>query len=209
MKDPRFAKFVVLVNGLTPLAILCWDTATGRAGANPTENAIHTTGVLALTFLLLSLAVTPARKITGYNFLSHFRRMLGLFAFFYGVLHLGTYFVFDRSLSLGGMLSDVASKPFILLGMAALLLMAPLAATSTNAMIKRLGANRWKWLHRLVYPAAVLAATHFWMSKKSDKSQPMAFALVLVVLLGYRLIALLRKRVGSTNTASVPRAARA
>jgi sulfoxide reductase heme-binding subunit YedZ len=205
MKDPRFAKFVLLVNGLVPLGILCFDVATGNAGANPTENMIHTTGVMALVFLLLSLAVTPARRISGYNFLSHFRRMLGLFAFFYGCLHLFCYFKFDRELSFAGMIADVANKPFILLGMAALLLMAPLAATSTNGMIKRLGANRWKWLHRLVYPVAVLAVIHFWMSKKSDKSLPQAFALVLVVLLGYRLIAVFRSR---KNTA-VPRAARA
>ena len=203
MKDPRYAKFVVLVNGLVPLAILCWDAYRGQAGANPTETMIHTTGVLALVFLLLSLAVTPARKISGYNWLSHFRRMLGLFAFFYGCLHLSSYFIFDRGGSFAGMVHDVAGKPFILLGMAALLLMAPLAATSTNAMIKRLGAARWKRLHQLVYPAAIFAATHFWLSKKADKAQPLAFAGVLAVLLGYRLLAVLRKRRASPPARAV------
>src|SRR3954470_7591863 len=147
MKDPGFAKSVVLLNGLVPLALLCWDDYFDQLGANRSEAIIHTTGVLALVFLFLSLTVTPLRKITGYNFLSHFRRMLGLFAFFYGCLHLLSYMSFDRGWSISGVIADVSKKPFILLGMAALLIMVPLAITSTNGMIKRLGAARWKRLH--------------------------------------------------------------
>ncbi len=194
MKNPRFAKFVVLLNALVPLALLGWDAYFDQLGANRSEAIIHTTGVLALVFLFLSLAVTPLRKLTGNNFLSHFRRMLGLFAFFYGCLHLLAYVGFNQGWSVAGVGKDVGEKPFILLGMAALLIMVPLAITSTNGMIKRLGAKWWKRLHWLVYPAAIFAATHFWMSKKSDKSQPKAFALVLAVLLGYRIVAALRKQ---------------
>ena len=117
MKDTAFYKFVVLVNGAVPLAMLCWDAYWHQLGANPVSFAIRTTGMLTLVFLLLSLTVTPARKISGWNFLSHFRRTLGLYAFFYGLLHLSTYFVFDRSLDFAGMVSDVAARPFILVGM--------------------------------------------------------------------------------------------
>src|SRR5215217_661358 len=189
MKDPAFAKFVVLTNGSLPLALLCWDAYHGQLGANPTETIIHTTGVLAIVFLLLSLTITPARKLSGWNFLSHFRRMLGLFAFFYGCLHLLSYFKFDRGLSLRGTIEDVAKKPFILLGMGALLLMAPLAATSTNWAIKKMGSAKWKALHRLAYVCAILGVIHFYMSKKADKSQPLAFIAVLAILLGYRVLA--------------------
>src|SRR3954451_8858009 len=105
MKDPRFAKFVVFVNAAVPLAVLVWDAYWHQLGVNPVEFAIRTTGMLTLVFLILSLTVTPVRLITGWNFLSHFRRMLGLYAFFCGVLHLSTYFVFDRSLSIRGTIS--------------------------------------------------------------------------------------------------------
>ena len=138
MKDPAFSKLVVLVNGAVPLAMLGWDGLRHRLGADPIAFAIRTTGMLTILFLLLSLTVTPARLITGWNWLSHFRRMLGLYAFFYGVLHLCLYFVFDRSLSVGGTVADVVKRPFILFGMTALILMIPLAATSTTRMIKRL-----------------------------------------------------------------------
>jgi DMSO/TMAO reductase YedYZ heme-binding membrane subunit len=189
MKSPAFAKSLVFINALVPLGMLCWDGLRGQLGANPTEAIIHTTGVLAILFLMLSLSVTPVRKVTGWNFLSHFRRMLGLFAFFYAALHLMAYFKFDRQLNLAGVLEDVGKRWFILLGMAALVLMAPLAATSTNGMVKRLGAAKWKALHRLAYVSAVLGVIHFYMSKKADKNQPLAFAIVLAVLLGYRMVA--------------------
>ena len=193
MKDPQFIKSVVFINSVVPLAILCWDAYFGQLGANPTEAALHVTGMLALIFLLLSLTITPLRKITGNNQFSLFRRMLGLFAFFYGCVHLFTYFAFWRSFSLSGTIEDVSKRNFILFGMLALLLMVPLAATSTNAAIKRLGAARWKRLHQLAYIAAFLGAVHFWMSKKADKSLPWVFAIALAILLGYRVWALRKK----------------
>ena len=210
VKDPRFAKFVLLINGLVPLAILCTDIATNNAGTNVRDYAIHTTGVLALLFLLLSLAVTPLRKIFNYNYLSNFRRSLGLFAFFYGCLHFLSYQGYDRGWSLTGTIQDVQTKRFILLGMGALLLMVPLAITSTNGMIKRLGAARWKQLHWLVYPAAVMAAIHFWMSTKIVSATAEVFAVVLAMLLGYRLTAALRKRtvVRAPSATPIPAARR-
>lgn len=188
MKKAQFDKFVVLVNGLVPLSMLLYDALRHHLGANPVEFALHTTGMLALIFLMLTLAVTPLRKITGRNYFSHFRRMLGLFAFFYACLHLSIYFYFDRQLSLSGTVLDVFSRPFILFGMAGLLMMVPLAITSTNGMIKRLGAERWKKLHRLVYFAAMAGVYHYWLLVKADTRIPMAFIIVLAILLGYRLI---------------------
>jgi sulfoxide reductase heme-binding subunit YedZ len=188
MKDARFAKFVVFVNSAVPLAMLCWDAYRHRLGADPVSFVINTTGMLTLVFLMLSLTVTPARLVSGWNWLSHFRRMLGLYAFFYGVVHLTTYFVFDRSFSFRDTVSDVAKRPFILVGMTALLLMVPLAITSTNGMIKRLGANRWKQLHRFVYVSAILGVIHYYLRVKADIRQPVAFAIVLGALLAYRLL---------------------
>jgi DMSO/TMAO reductase YedYZ heme-binding membrane subunit len=159
---------------------------------------------MALIFLLLSLTVTPFRKVTGYNQLSHYRRMLGLFAFFYGCVHLFTYLDFDRGFSLQGTIDDVLSKKFIFFGMLALFLLAPLAATSTNGMIKRLGAAKWKRLHQLAYVAAVLGALHFWMSKKADKSLPWVFAIALAMLLGYRVLALRKKSPPLLGTGASP-----
>lgn len=187
-QDPAFAKLVVFVNASVPLALLCWDAYWHQLGSNPVNFAIRTTGMLTLVFLLLSLAVTPARKISGWNFLSHFRRMLGLYAFFYCLLHLSTYFVFDRSLDFAGVVSDVAKRPFILVGMTGFLLMVPLAATSTNGMIKRLGGARWKKLHRLVYPAAIAGCVHYYMLVKADVRQPVAFMVALGLLLAYRIL---------------------
>jgi DMSO/TMAO reductase YedYZ heme-binding membrane subunit len=188
MKDPSFAKFVVLVNGCVPLALLCWDAWQHQLGANPTLFAIRTTGMLTLIFLTLSLAVTPIRLVTGQNWLSHFRRMMGLYAFFYGLLHLSTYFVFDRSLSIRSTISDTLARPFIFFGMTALLLMIPLAATSTNAAIKRLGAARWKRLHQLAYVSAVCGVTHYYLLVKADTRLPLTFISILGALLVYRVL---------------------
>jgi sulfoxide reductase heme-binding subunit YedZ len=188
MTDARFPKFLVFINGLVPLALLLWDAYWNHLGANPVEFSIRTTGMLALIFLLLSLCVTPLRKITGRNFFSHFRRMLGLFAFFYACVHLCLYFTFDRSLSVLSVLGDVVKRPFILFGMTALLAMLPLALTSTNKMIRRLGAARWKRLHRLVYLAGVAAVLHYYFLVKADTRIPIAFAVALALLLGFRFV---------------------
>lgn len=184
-----FPKVVVFVNALIPLVLLLWDLYQKRVGPNPLEFATRTTGMLTLTFLSLTVAVTPLRKIFGVNSLVKVRRMLGLFAFFYGSLHLLTYVWFDRLFNLISVGQDVVKRPFILVGMLAFLLMVPLAITSTNRMIKRLGGKRWARLHRLVYLAAVAGVVHFWMLVKSDTRLPLTFAFIVLFLLGYRLFA--------------------
>lgn len=189
MTDTRFAKLVVFVNALVPLALLLWDVYRKQVGPNPLDFATKTTGMLTLIFLSLTVAVTPLRKIFGVNSLVKIRRMLGLFAFFYGALHLLTYLWFDRSWNLISVGQDVASRRFILLGMTSFFLMVPLAITSTNKMIKRLGGKRWAQLHRLVYLAAIAGVVHFWMLVKSDTRLPLTFGFILLFLLGYRLFA--------------------
>src|SRR5882762_10619625 len=187
MKDTRFTKFLIFVNALVPLTLLLWDVYHKRVGANPLEFATRTTGMLTLLFLLITLAVTPARKITGLNWLVKFRRMLGLFAFFYGFLHLLTYIWFDRYFNLKSIPGDVATRPFIAFGMTAFFLMLPLAITSTNKMVKRLGGKRWNTLHKLIYAAGIAGALHFWLFVKSDTRLPLTFGFILLLLLGHRL----------------------
>jgi sulfoxide reductase heme-binding subunit YedZ len=172
---------------MIPLVLLLWDLYHKRVGPNPLEFATRTTGMLTLIFLSLTVAITPLRKIFGINSLVKFRRMLGLFAFFYGSLHLLTYVWFDRLFNLVSVGRDVVRRPFILVGMTAFLLMVPLAITSTNKMIKRLGGKRWARLHSLVYLAAIAGVVHFWMLVKSDTRLPLTFAFILLFLLGYRL----------------------
>lgn len=187
MKDARFAKLVLFVNALVPLTLLLWDVYHKRVGANPLEFATRTTGMLTLLFLIITLAVSPARKITGLNWLIKFRRMLGLFAFFYGVLHLMTYIWFDRYFNLKSVPGDVATRPFIAVGMLSFFLMTPLAITSTDKMIKRLGGKRWNKLHKLIYAGGVAGVIHFWLLVKSDTRLPLTFGFVLLLLLGHRL----------------------
>lgn len=189
MRDTRFAKLLLFINGLVPLGLLLWDVWRKQVGANPLEFVTRTTGMLTLVFLLITLAVSPLRRITGLNWLIKFRRMLGLFAFFYGALHLLTYVAFDRLLLLWTIPGDVAGRRFIAVGMAAFLLLVPLAITSTDAMVKRLGGKRWARLHLLIYPAAILGVLHFYMLVKSDVRQPLTFAFLLAVLLGFRIFA--------------------
>lgn len=187
MNDTQFTKVLIAVNALVPPALLAWDWYRGNLGANPVEFVLATTGVLTLLFLLLSLAVTPLRKITGRNDLVRYRRMLGLFAFFYGCSHLVTYSIFDKSLDLSAIVEDVWERPFIALGMSALGILLPLAVTSTKGWIKRLGGKRWQRLHRLVYVAAVFGVIHFYLIQKSDFFWPIVAGIVLAALFGYRL----------------------
>lgn len=189
MTDIRFLKSIVFVNALVPLVLLLWDVYRKQVGPNPLDFATRTTGMLTLIFLSLTVAVTPLRKIFGINSLVKVRRMLGLFAFFYGSLHLLTYIWFDREFNLLSVGPDVVKRPFILAGMTAFVLMLPLAITSTNKMVKRLGGKRWARLHRLVYLAAIAAVVHFWMLVKSDTRLPLTFGFILLFLLGYRLFA--------------------
>lgn len=187
MKDVKFSKIVLFINALVPLGLLLWDLYHKRVGANPLEFATRTTGMLTLVFLLITLSVTPLRKITRANWLIKFRRMVGLFAFFYGSIHLLTYVWFDRFFNLRSMARDIAQRPFIAIGMTAFFLMAPLAITSTDKMLKRLGGKRWLKLHRLVYVSAILGVLHYWMLVKSDTRLPLTFAFVLFLLLAHRL----------------------
>ena len=205
MTDVRFAKVVVFINALVPLVLLLWDLYRKQVGPNPLDFATKTTGMLTLIFLSLTVAVTPLRKIFGINSLVKVRRMVGLFAFFYGSLHLLTYIWFDRLFNFISMGQDVVKRPFILVGMTAFLMMVPLAITSTNGMVKRLG-RRWAQLHRLVYLSAIAGVVHFWMLVKSDIRLPLTFGFILLFLLGYRLaVKYLPTQPPSTETSLFPR----
>ena len=193
MNDTKFNKILIFINALVPLGFLAWDAYFQKLGANPVEFFLRTTGVLTLTFLLITLAVSPLRKYFGWNQLIKFRRMLGLFAFFYGFLHLITYSIFDKSFDIPAIAADVWNRPFIAVGMFAFFLLIPLAVTSTNGMIKRLGGKNWARLHKLTYLIAILGVIHFWMIVKSDLTYPLLFGLVLAGLLGYRVYANLEK----------------
>ena len=188
MTDIRFAKSVVFVNCAIPLVLLFWDLYRKQVGPNPLEFATRTTGMLTLVFLSLTVAITPLRRIFGLNSLVKFRRMLGLFAFFYGSLHLLTYIWFDRLFNFLSVAGDVVQRPFILAGMTAFLLMVPLAITSTNKMVKRLGGKGWARLHSLVYLSVIAGVVHFWMLVKSDIRLPLTFGFIVLFLLGYRLL---------------------
>ena len=171
---------------LLPLIWLCWVGWQGQLGANPVETLSHRTGDWGLRFLLLTLAVTPLRRLTGWNWLQNFRRMLGLFAFFYVCLHFGVYLVFDQFFDGRAMVEDIFRRPYIAVGFAGLLLLIPLAATSTLGMMKRLGRH-WQRLHRLVYLIGMLGVLHYLWLVKADFGEPLIYAGVLMILLGYRL----------------------
>lgn len=163
-------------------------------GANPAEFITRATGDWTLRFLLLTLAVTPLRKLTGWHALARFRRMLGLYSFFYGAVHLSSYLAFDQAFDVTDILVDIVERPFITVGFTTLLLMVPLVITSTNAMVRHLGAKRWLALHKLVYLIAPLGVLHFWWMVKKDVTEPAVYAVILAVLLGYRLAMKLAER---------------
>lgn len=192
MSDQRFYKTLVWSNALLPLSMLAWDAWHAALGANPIEYFLRTTGVMTLVFVMVTLSVTPLRKIFGWNQLIRYRRILGLFAFFYGLIHLTTYLVFDRGADIPGTVQDVIQRPFIAFGMAGFLLMIPLAVTSTNGMVKRLGGKRWQRLHRLIYLTGICGVVHFWMIVKSDVYYPALFGIALAGLLGFRIYQRLR-----------------
>jgi sulfoxide reductase heme-binding subunit YedZ len=185
----------VFVLALVPLARLVAGVVVFPEwlGANPAEFITRATGDWTLRFLLITLAVTPLRKLSGWGWLLRFRRMLGLFTFFYGVVHLASYVSFDHVFEVGEIIKDIIKRPFISVGFGALLLMLPLAITSTNAMVRRLGAARWLKLHRLIYVIGPLGVLHFWWMVKRDLTEPIMYALVLALLLGYRLVLKLRE----------------
>jgi sulfoxide reductase heme-binding subunit YedZ len=156
-------------------------------GANPIEVITHATGDWTLRFLLITLSVTPIRKLTGQLWLIRYRRMLGLFAFFYGTLHFLTYIWLDKFFDLHEMLHDVAKRRFITVGFAGFVLLIPLALTSTKGWIRRLGGKRWQALHRLIYFSAIAGVIHYWWLVKADIHKPLEYGAILAVLLGYRI----------------------
>jgi sulfoxide reductase heme-binding subunit YedZ len=187
----KLAKPIVFVLSLLPLAYLVFAVSTGRTSANPAEDIQLSTGIWTLRFLLITLAITPVRRVTRWNVLITYRRMFGLFAFFYASVHLFSYLAFDRSFALGEIAEDVAKRPFITAGMAAFVLMVPLALTSTKGWIRRLG-RRWQTLHRLIYVSAIAACLHFIWKVKVVIGEPVYYAAILAVLLAFRVLWRLR-----------------
>lgn len=190
----RILKPLAFLLALGPLAGLAWVAAAGGLGFNPQEYLNRFLGDWALRFILIALAVTPLRGITGWASLVRFRRMLGLFAFFYACLHLASYTVLDQVFDWAAIWTDIVKRKFITVGMITFLLLLPLAATSTAGMVKRLGAARWRALHRAVYAAGVLACLHYYMMVKGNQPEPLYHAGVLALLLGYRAAAWLKDR---------------
>lgn len=192
MPTPNIQQFNVIkallfVTCLLPLATLIYTWLTDGLGANPIEALTRGLGDWALRLLLITLAVTPLRRLSGLSWLTRLRRMLGLYTFFYALLHVSSYVVLDQFFDWAAIFNDIVKRPFITVGFSAFLLLIPLAATSTNAMIKRLGGRRWQSLHRVVYAIGMLAVLHYWWMVKQDITQPAIYAVLLAVLLASRL----------------------
>ena len=188
LSEPAISRLkgVVFLLALWPLAKLIVLGYQDDLGANPIEKILRNTGFWTLTFLTLTMAVTPLRQISQRVWLGRFRRMLGLFAFFYGMLHFSTYLVLDQFFDWANIVKDISKRPYITVGFSALVLMTPLALTSTDGMLKRLGGKRWRQLHRLVYLITAAGVAHFWWLVKKDISQPVTFAILLTLSLAIR-----------------------
>lgn len=191
----RALKALAFIVCLGPAFVLTWKGFHGQLGANPIDVITRTTGRWTLTFLLITLGVTPVRRISGLNWLIRFRRMLGLYAFFYGSLHLMTYVWLDKFFDVHDMLHDIAKRRFITAGLTAWTLMLPLALTSTTGWIRRLGGKRWQNLHRLIYFSAAAGVVHFIWLVKADLRRPLTYGSILAALLAFRVIVWIRKRV--------------
>jgi glycine betaine catabolism B len=183
------ARLGLILNLLVPLTFLVWDALHENLGADPVNNALHTTGLVAVTYLLLSLAVTPLRVVSGWTWLVQFRRSLGVYAFYYGCTHLAIYFWWDRAHDLHSTAYEIIHRYYLAIGFTSLALMAPLWATSFNAAIRAMGATWWKRLHRLAYVAAAFACYHFYLQSKADKRRPEVYIAVLAALLLWRVAA--------------------
>jgi DMSO/TMAO reductase YedYZ heme-binding membrane subunit len=188
------ARLGFILNLFVPLVFLIADAFNGKLGADPVKEAIHTTGLVAVTFLLASLGVTPLKMMTNWGWLIQFRRSLGVFAFYYACAHLAIYFWWDREGSLGSTVYEITHRYYLMIGFLSLTLMLPLWATSFNAAIRAMGGKRWKQLHRLAYAAGGLACWHFYLQTKADKRRPEVYIAVLAVLLLWRVIAYLAQR---------------
>jgi methionine sulfoxide reductase heme-binding subunit len=199
----KYLKLAVFLACLAPLGWLIWRALHDGLGANPIEAITHSTGDCTLTFLLITLSISPLRKLTRQYWLINFRRMLGLFAFFYGTLHLMTWVWLDKSFDIHDMLADVVKRRFITAGMTAFALMIPLALTSTQWSIRKLGGKRWQLLHRLIYFSAAAGVIHYLWLVKADLKKPLEYAAVLAVLLLYRLVAWISSRSAAAGKARV------
>jgi len=194
------AKPIVFAAALVPLAWIAWTAVasgfgpTGPLGANPIEYINRYLGDWAIRFLLMALAVTPVRGITGWTPLMRFRRMIGLFAFFYVCLHLSSYIGLDQFFDWREIWRDIVKRNYITVGMVNFVLLASLAATSTNGMVQRLGGKRWTRLHKLIYPASILACFHFYMMRKGVQLEPIIYAGICALLLGYRVVAFWKRK---------------
>jgi sulfoxide reductase heme-binding subunit YedZ len=184
----RFLKVAVFLACLVPLGLLGWDAYTQNLGANPIEKITHATGDWTIRFLLITLSITPVRKLLRLPVLIRFRRMLGLFAFFYGCLHFTTYIWLDKFFDVHAMLHDIAKRKFITVGLTAFVLLIPLALTSTAGWIRRLGGKRWRRLHQLIYVSAICGVIHYLWLVKADIQKPLEYGAILTVLLGYRVV---------------------
>ena len=203
----RFLKPTVFLLALIPLAQLIWNIVAQQLGANPVETITHHTGDWTLRFLLLALAMTPLKRLSGWNGCIRVRRMLGLFAFFYASLHLLTYLWIDQFFVWADISADVIKRPYITIGMLSFTLLIPLAVTSTDRMIRRLGGRRWRMLHRLVYPAALGGIVHFLWLVKSDYREPLIYLALFGVLLLLRVPLRMRAQCATGGFPSEPRRA--
>jgi sulfoxide reductase heme-binding subunit YedZ len=186
-KAIAWLKISVFLLALIPFFKLGIAGYLDNLGANPIEKITHLTGYWTLSFLLITLTVTPLRRLTGWLWLMRLRRMLGLFAFFYGCLHFSTYLVLDQFFDWDNILKDIIKRPYITVGFAAFVLLIPLAITSNNRIIKLIGGKQWRLLHRIIYPIAIGGVVHYWWLVKKDITQPLIFSLLLSILLAVRL----------------------
>ncbi len=193
MRAIRYSKPFLFLAALAPAAWLVWAALNDGLGANPIQEITHVTGDWTLRFLVITLMITPLRKLTGWNAIIRYRRMLGLFAFFYVTLHLLTYIVLDQNLGWRYIGGDIAKRPYITMGLLGFSALLPLAITSTAGWIRRLGGKRWQQLHRLIYVAAVAGVIHYWWLVKSDISSPLKYGAIVAALFAIRLWYTLRR----------------
>jgi len=205
-KQSTILKVLLFILSLGPVSVLTYYAFTDNLGANPVEYLTRATGTWTLVYLCITLGITPVRKLSGWNWLSQYRRMFGLFAFFYVCLHFTTYLWFDQYFDLHSIIKDVIKRPFITVGFAAFLLLIPLAVTSNITLTRRLGAKRWQILHRAIYLICILGVIHYWWLVKRDLTQPIIYGSVVLVFLAARL--LLRKQKPKARARPVTGAAR-
>jgi sulfoxide reductase heme-binding subunit YedZ len=200
----RIVKPAVFLAALAPFLWLVYNAFWGDLGANPVETITNQTGIWTLRLIVATIAITPIRWLTRWNPIITLRRMIGLFAFFYGTLHFSIYFVLDRSLMFDGLWEDIVKRPYITMGFSGFVLMIPLAFTSTKGWIRRLGGPRWNLLHKLVYVTAILGVIHYWWKVKLDVTNPMIYAAIVAILLGVRVARWIARRQGTAAARPAP-----